>query len=102
MSRTGSGTSIQRSELISCWTRFSGKIANSASGGQGCLVPGCSGGGIGTGKSVSRLYQELGISACVRSKRVCMGNTESAVANCEPAQISDGLGGSHAESCEKC
>src|ERR1035437_8448530 len=77
MSRTGSGTSIQRFGLISCWMRLSGKIACRASGGMGCFVPGCKGGGSGSGKSVSRLYQALGMSACVRSKRVCMGNPDS-------------------------
>ena len=41
---------------------------------SGCLVPGCSGGGRGSGKSGSRLYQLFGISAWVRSKRVCMAN----------------------------
>src|ERR1035438_9415581 len=70
MSRTGSGISIYFSALISCSMRFFGKIASSASGGMGCCVPGCSGGGSGSGKSALRLYQAAGMSACVKSKRV--------------------------------
>src|ERR1017187_1706715 len=70
MSRTGSGISINFSALISCSMRLRGKIASSASGGSGSFVPGCSGGGSGSGKSALRLYQADGMSACVKSKRV--------------------------------
>src|ERR1039457_3417381 len=70
MSRTGSGISIYFSALISCSMRFFGKMASNAAGGSGSFVPGCSGGGSGSGKSALRLYQADGMSACVRSKRV--------------------------------
>ena len=70
MSRTGSGISTQRSGHISCMTRFSGKIAVIMSGVTGCLVPGCSGGGSGSGKSALRLYHCLGMSAWESVKRV--------------------------------
>jgi 2-isopropylmalate synthase len=36
-------------------------MACNDSGGIGCRVPGCSGGGSGSGKSASRLYQWVGI-----------------------------------------
>ena len=40
------------------------------SGVTGSLVPGWSGGGIGSEKSAARLYHRVGISAWVRVKRV--------------------------------
>ena len=51
-------------------TRFSGKMASSASGVTGFLVPGWSGGGIGSGKSGSRLYHWVGISAWGKVNRM--------------------------------
>ena len=47
-----------------------GKSPASASGGIGCFVPGCSGGGSGSGKSARRLYHCWGMSACVNANRV--------------------------------
>ena len=41
-------------------------------GVTGCLVPGCSGGGSGSGTSAIRLYQWVGIAAWGKVKRVLM------------------------------
>ena len=52
---------------------FDAAVQKAYGGSRKARMPGCSGGGSGSGKSASRLYQVLGMSAWVRSKRVCMG-----------------------------
>ena len=50
-SRTSSGISIHRSWLTSCSISSSAKIGSRSCGPSGCFVPGCSGGGTGSGRS---------------------------------------------------
>jgi hypothetical protein len=53
--------SIQRSVDIS-WAMIAfGKIGARSDGPRGCRVPGCNGGGRGTGRSAAMLYQALGM-----------------------------------------
>ena len=54
---------MYRSVATSCRIRSIGKSGSSASGPIGSCVPGCSGGGGGSGRSATRLYQVVGISS---------------------------------------
>src|SRR2546427_11516167 len=61
-SRTGSGISLQRSQLSSCLISSIGKSGARSAGPMGCAVPGWSGGGSGDGRSAWMLYQCVGSS----------------------------------------
>ena len=60
-SRTGSGISISRSVETSCMMSDIGNSGARSSGPTGFIVPGCSTGGGGDGRSATRLYQTFGM-----------------------------------------
>ena len=70
---TGSGMSMYRSCETSCLISSIGKSGARSCGPMGCLVPGCSAGIGGNGRSAWMLYQRVGISCWSSRNRVAAG-----------------------------